>query len=357
MPPPRLRTPQCMLYVCGTIFAAFCCEGVAAEIPRALKNEFVFQNVVMGLSAAAIALKYAHIFKGDGTRTVQRVLKDFIRFGTVVMRADKAGKRLTSITDEHVEVLLAIVDEDPCLFLDEIQGELARRTGIYYTRSRIERKLLDKKYTWKVLARKAAQRDEQERKNFRDMIETFDPRCFIFIDESHFDEKAVRRRRGRAHQGKAPTVHTVLGGSDPYSLLAAMNIDGFIPDACKTVSKRGVDSEECADWLRERLCGLDDEGNRIQPAILQPFDLNRCALGCDDPIPNSILILDNASIHHNPAVLELLYSTGAEIRFLPPYSPDFNPIEEGFNNLKKWLRRREAAAVQYPEFMCRQGLE
>jgi len=46
-------------------------------------------------------------------------------------------------------------------------------------------------------------------------------------------------------------------------------------------------------------------------------------------------------------------STGAKLIYLPPYSPDFNPIEQSFHSLKAWLRRHEAAAVN-PE--CRPWL-
>ena len=45
--------------------------------------------------------------------------------------------------------------------------------------------------------------------------------------------------------------------------------------------------------------------------------------------------------------------TGAKLIYLPPYSPDFNPIEQSFHSLKAWLRRHEAAAVN-PE--CRPWL-
>jgi len=51
--------------------------------------------------------------------------------------------------------------------------------------------------------------------------------------------------------------------------------------------------------------------------------------------PNSI---DNASIHHVDQVVELITSVGALVRFLPPYSPDMNPIEELFTEIKQYLQ-------------------
>ena len=52
-----------------------------------------------------------------------------------------------------------------------------------------------------------------------------------------------------------------------------------------------------------------------------------------------IVILDNCSIHTNPEVEEVLEAAGFLVRYLPPYSPDFNPIELTFSILKAWMRR------------------
>ncbi len=52
-------------------------------------------------------------------------------------------------------------------------------------------------------------------------------------------------------------------------------------------------------------------------------------------IPGDIVIMDNLSVHKSTAVRQAIEAAGAELRFLPPYSPDFNPIEMAFT-----LRRR-----------------
>ena len=50
---------------------------------------------------------------------------------------------------------------------------------------------------------------------------------------------------------------------------------------------------------------------------------------------DSVVILDNASFHKSAATRELVEQTGAKLLFLPPYSPDLNPIEHDFGALKK----------------------
>jgi hypothetical protein len=49
--------------------------------------------------------------------------------------------------------------------------------------------------------------------------------------------------------------------------------------------------------------------------------------------------MDNASIHCNPRIEEVIQEHGCEIHFLPPYSPDFNPIELSFSVLKAWVQK------------------
>ena len=53
--------------------------------------------------------------------------------------------------------------------------------------------------------------------------------------------------------------------------------------------------------------------------------------------PNQTIVMDNAAIHNSQKTIEILEKAGHEILFLPPYSPDFNPIEQSFGILKRRL--------------------
>jgi transposase len=61
--------------------------------------------------------------------------------------------------------------------------------------------------------------------------------------------------------------------------------------------------------------------------------------------PDDIVIMDNLPAHKPVAVREAIEATGAELRFLPPYSPDFNPIEMAFSKLKAFLKKTAARTV------------
>ena len=64
-------------------------------------------------------------------------------------------------------------------------------------------------------------------------------------------------------------------------------------------------------------------------------------LSFDGSSPNSILILDNASVHHTHPIQSLLKDCGILAIFLPPYSPDYNPIELAFSYVKYYLKLHE----------------
>jgi transposase len=61
--------------------------------------------------------------------------------------------------------------------------------------------------------------------------------------------------------------------------------------------------------------------------------------------PGDVVIMDNLSSHKGPRVREMIEGAGAELRYLPPYSPDFNPIENAFARLKALLRKAAERTV------------
>ena len=61
--------------------------------------------------------------------------------------------------------------------------------------------------------------------------------------------------------------------------------------------------------------------------------------------PGDIVVMDNLAAHRSAAVREAIHRVGAELRFLPPYSPDLNPIEMAFSKFKADLKRRAARTV------------
>ena len=63
---------------------------------------------------------------------------------------------------------------------------------------------------------------------------------------------------------------------------------------------------------------------------------------CPELQPGDVVILDNLCIHKTVKVTKLIESRGASVRYLPPYSPDLNPIEMAFAKLKSHMRKAAA---------------
>lgn len=62
--------------------------------------------------------------------------------------------------------------------------------------------------------------------------------------------------------------------------------------------------------------------------------------------PNDVVVMDNLSSHKGPRVREMIEAAGARLLYLPPYSPDFNPIENAFAKLKALLRKAAERTVE-----------
>ncbi len=70
-----------------------------------------------------------------------------------------------------------------------------------------------------------------------------------------------------------------------------------------------------------------------------------------------VVVMDNLSVHKSERVREMIEGEGAQILYLPPYSPDFNPIEEAFSKIKNLIRKagarvHEALVVALGEAIC-----
>eukprot|EP00957_Ditylum_brightwellii_P104517 7963480-Ditylum_brightwellii.AAC.1 len=64
------------------------------------------------------------------------------------------------------------------------------------------------------------------------------------------------------------------------------------------------------------------------------------------PLPNSIVIMDNAKIHMYKELEAVVYQTGARLLFLLPYAPQLNPIKVCFGQLKRWIQKE--ANLMFP---------
>ena len=155
----------------------------------------------------------------------------------------------------------------------------------------------------------AAERDEAVRTAWWAAIQARDPAQLVFVDESGTN-LAMTPRYGRAPRGQrvvgvAPRTH----GANT-SLIAAMSTAGIT--AAMTL-EGAVDRDAFEVFVTEVL------GPTLHPGQLG--------------------VWDNLSVHKSAVAQWAIEARGCHVLFLPPYSPDFTPIEQAFSKLKTYLRR------------------
>ena len=119
-------------------------------------------------------------------------------------------------------------------------------------------------------------------------------------------------------KGHTPQYNQVFKRGTRVSAIAAISTSGVIGYDLHTGNVRG---EEFHDFVRSTLIP------NMNPS--------------DGESDNSVLVMDNCSIHYVDEILDLLQSAGILVIFIPPYSPDLNPIELTFSYLKRYLQEHE----------------
>lgn len=137
----------------------------------------------------------------------------------------------------------------------------------------------------------------------------------------------MTRRYGRAPRGQRVAEGTPAGHWRTLTLLGAMSTQGVI--AAMTVESP-TDGDVFLAYVAQVLCP------RLQAG--------------------QVVVMDNLPAHKVDGVRRLIEATGAELLYLPPYSPDFNPIEQAWSKIKQQLRSAKARTVESLEAAITQAL-
>ena len=142
-----------------------------------------------------------------------------------------------------------------------------------------------------------------------------DARADVFIDESGVTTDLLRRY-GRSPRGVRLRDYSPYGHWQAHTVIAGLRVDGLTAPA---VFDGPIDNPAFLAYVEQVLV-----------PTLRPGD---------------VVVLDNLAMHKQPEVQAAIEHVGARLRFLPPYSPDFNPIEMAFAKLKAFLRAARPRTV------------
>jgi len=173
--------------------------------------------------------------------------------------------------------------------------------------------------TRKVVEKIALQRNDVLRTRFLCKICQYSTEQLVFVDESASNERTAERRYGWSIRGDPCRVKRSNKRSKRWSVLPAITVDGYI--AC-SIYQDSFTKQRFNTFIRQDLLPLMN----VYPAR------------------RSVLVMDNHSIHRSDELTEMCEDAGVHILYLPPYSPDLNPIEQSFAQLKAWMRRNQRMA-------------
>ena len=142
-----------------------------------------------------------------------------------------------------------------------------------------------------------------------------DPQHLVFIDETGASTK-MARRYGRSRRGqrcRAPIPH---GHWKTTTFTGALRLDGMTAPMVLDGPMNGVAFQAYVGLV-------------LVPTLT----------------PGDIVVMDNLPAHKSALVRTLIEAAGAHLLYLPPYSPDFNPIENAFSKLKSILRKAAARTI------------
>jgi transposase len=131
----------------------------------------------------------------------------------------------------------------------------------------------------------------------------------VFIDETGASTN-LARKGGRCRRGRRLRVGVPHGHRKTITMVAGLRLSGLVAQKAYDQPMNAATFEE---WVEKCLVPTLSKGD--------------------------IVVMDNLSSHKGPRVEKLITDAGARLRYLPPYSPDMNPIEKAYSKLKAFLRK------------------
>ena len=279
-----------------------------------IRWRIVWQRFAMDLSYWKIAQNLS-----IGAGSVYNVFKTFQNSGEVSNSSERERADLLVLTASEEMFVVGLVLESPCLYLRELCQRVEDKSGFSVSVSTICRLLGRHGFSRKKVQKVALERNFEYRADFMaDVLANYTREKLVWLDEMGSDRRDAIRQYGYAIRGETPVCHRLQVRGQRISTIAAISSAGVVATEFKLGS---VNSDDFYDFVR---------GNLFPN--MHPYD---------GSAPRSVALMDNCSIHHVDVVTDLFEAAGINIIFLPPYSPDYNPIELAFSSVKYYLKEHD----------------
>ncbi len=260
-------------------------------------------------------------YTGVSLRTIQRIILAWQEREQVwginhIDVSDIALVRAGCMSNADATHLWQFLQEHPTSYLTEMQTKLEQFAGKSYSLSTLSRTLFHMGITRKRLSRSSHKASFRLRVLFREKLWRWvtNNDQLIFIDEASKNEAASTRNYGWGP--KCSNVSDPIGGivGKRKSVVAGYSLNSGM-FAWQSIEET-YNAERFEDWFTDMLLPQT-----------QSY-----------PQPNSVVIIDNARIHNKERLMQFARAKDVIILFLPPYSPDWNPIEIMWACIKNRLR-------------------
>jgi transposase len=245
----------------------------------------------------------AALLYGVGKSTLQRWVASIGARALQVTRRSRRSRVLESVTN-----LLHEVPFQKLLFNAANIRHSLMRLGVQASASTVWRALKRSGFTWKRTRMRCVpdlQAFQANRLQFAESLKLLDPNDVLSIDESSFDSH-MAPLRGYSPRGSASVHPRQRPHRQRVTLLAA------------------ISRQQVENWT---IITGSSNTERFKHFVL---GLAKC--------PQRYVILDNVAFHKSKSVLQRFHTLGKIPVFIPPYSPEFNPIERFFHSLKSIVR-------------------
>ena len=212
------------------------------------------------------------------------------------------GKYIVRKLDDHTELfILGLIVDNPSLYLSEVCDRVVDLGGVQVSQATICRLLKRYGLTRKNVRQVALQRSHSLRGAFIAQVLMYKRDIFVWVDETGCDTQNSIRKFGysirREHQYAIESLSEVS---------AIVGLVGLDLKTSGTIDLNFFYNFLGGSWIPQ----------------MNPFDGSS---------PESIVVMDNCSVHHLSKVKQLFDAIGIPMFFLLPYSPDYNPIEQAFS--------------------------
>ncbi|KAF8686593.1 hypothetical protein AX14_003833 [Amanita brunnescens Koide BX004] len=223
-------------------------------------------------------------------------------------------QRKGKLHDVDLEILFGSIRKQPDYYLDELQEIMSTTCGVEVSKATVWRTLHKAGFTIKKMKRVAVECSAEKQLEYSTRIGQYAAHQLVFVDESSVDHQTTYRGFAWSIRGTAVQRKAFFVRGQQYSVLLALSLnDGIIH--CEI-----VEGLFCMTLFQHFINDLLDH--------MEPY-----------PGPNSVIVMDNCPIHKHQDIVNTITAHSMHCEFLPPYSPDLNPIELAFSAMKYHLRR------------------